>query len=59
MASIIKSSDGMVENVSFTEEKKEEAVVESALKNPSVFTSTADEERTYGETPKSTKRKAY
>ena len=41
-----KASNGMVENVSFTEGKKE-AAVDCALENPTVFTPTAvDEELT-------------
>ena len=42
MASIKKASDGMVEIVQFTEEKKEGAV-DCALENRSVFTSTVDQ----------------
>ena len=42
MASIKKLSDGMVENVFFTEGKTEGAV-DCALENTSVFTPTVDE----------------
>ena len=46
MASIGKASDGMVENIQFTERKKEGAV-DGALENPSVRISIVDEEVTY------------
>ena len=45
MTSIKMVSDGMVENILFTEGKREGAV-DCALENPSVFTSTVDEELT-------------